>query len=167
MSDEKHYKTIPHPLGNNIKFAGHHWLEGFNLVGHSCGLYALQWGPSSKCWYRSGELDTCLGDISKTLSFVCSWKYVSVIHQPDLADYDWSKNKTITREEPVPPGHRIRQTGHHWIANLSEDGFPREIVLLQWNPNVKEWNHSNHVGTGIKYNCHGDVYLKECPLPTI
>lgn len=48
----------PIPPGNHIRLAGHHWLEGFDVDGHSKGLVVLQWQPGVKKWCHSGNVAT-------------------------------------------------------------------------------------------------------------
>ena len=70
-----------------------------------------------------------------------------------------------TKPTPTPKGHHIQYAGHHWLLEKSYDGHCMQTVVLQWQPNAKEWCHSGDVATGRNVDTTGWEYLCPCPMP--
>lgn len=68
----------PHPLGNAMQHAGHHWVEHIDLDGRSRGAIALQWCPGVNRWTHSGEVAT--GTYVNTEG----WRYIGECPYPPL-----------------------------------------------------------------------------------
>lgn len=71
------YSKEPRPPGREIRLAGHHWLDDFNMDGQFCGRVVLQWNPGAKRWSHSGMVGT--GSYVDT----SYWKYVGPCPIPE------------------------------------------------------------------------------------
>lgn len=49
----------PKPAKNaDLRLAGHHWLDCYDIDGHFHQRVVLQWNPSAKRWSHSGDVGT-------------------------------------------------------------------------------------------------------------
>lgn len=61
----------PKPKGHELRTAGHHWLDDFDMDGHFFGRIVLQWNPGAQRWSHSGNVATGMYVDTTYWQYVC------------------------------------------------------------------------------------------------
>lgn len=61
----------PKPLGYDVRLAGHHWLDDYDMDGHFFGRVVLQWNPGVERWSHSGNVATGMYVDTTYWRYVC------------------------------------------------------------------------------------------------
>jgi hypothetical protein len=78
ISTNRREDEVTGPFPPHPKAADHHWLEVFDMDGHSFGLVVAQWNPGARRWSHSGLVAT--GMYLETRH----WRYVAPCPMPDV-----------------------------------------------------------------------------------
>lgn len=68
-----------------------------------------------------------------------------------------------------PPRRAAFMAGHHWVEGRDFDGRSTGLVVLQWQPGVGAWCHSNNYATGndLYLEANHWRYVCEAPMPDL